>query len=141
MAIGLWLIANLWACGGAFTECDVIALEFAIKGGPADTQHLSSEHFVAVHLFKNSLNRDPLQFFQVRAGCERLGLDQIALCRYLMIGIRMDCRWEIMDFQYFLAAESHCAFNHILQLANVSRPVILQHAFHGCRRNSNHSSR
>src|SRR5262249_49133787 len=44
---------------------DVVALKLAVKGGSADTKHLSSGSFVPVHLLKNTPDGCAFNIFKI----------------------------------------------------------------------------
>src|SRR5690349_6866158 len=123
----------------ALAETNVVSLKLSIQSGAANAEHLSGARFIALDLLEHALNCVALQFFKVGIGSTRRNLagNYAARSGILPSLLLPNRRRQIRDIDRLPAAESHCAFNAVFQLAHVAWPVILQHDLHGCGRNCN----
>ena len=110
------------------SPADVVALELAVEGGAADAEHLAGHGLVAFHLLEHALDGGPFDVFEI-IGRQHILSDPFR---------RFPCMGEAEAMvggrspmsMVRRVAQRHCPLDAVLQFAHVSRPVILQQAFH-----------
>src|SRR6266852_1623679 len=115
--------------GGGFYR-NVVALELAVKRSAAYTQHLAGKRLVAIGLLEDAQNGHALHFGECRGGkgCGILGRQRRS---GRLLGA--DGGWQVVDVDHLAVAKSDGAGDAILELPDVSRPIVVQETLHGRR--------
>lgn len=113
---------------GAVMEADIVALQLAVEGGAANTEHFAGESFVAMCLLEDAQDCHALHFSE-RCGGKGRGV----LCVHrLSDGLfRANGGRKILDVDGMLIAESDSASDAVFQFADIAGPIVLKKALHG----------
>src|SRR6266853_5286911 len=75
------------AGGRRGSAADVVALQFAVQGGAADTEHATRERLIALHLLEDTLDGSAFDVFEIGGGERDMGRSRL--------GFRREC-WDCL---------------------------------------------
>src|ERR1700680_4090716 len=65
------------AGGRGVSAADVVALQFAVKGGATDTEHATRERLIAFHLLEDTLDGSAFDVFEIGGGERDMGRSRL----------------------------------------------------------------